>query len=95
MYKHLSKEERYTIEKLIRCGKSNRETAEILGRSASKISREIKQDEGDWRYRHDKAHGLAELRQQWARQSRISELAWSQVFERYNEDHSPEIWRIS
>ncbi len=91
MYKHLSKEERYTIEKLMQSQKSNRAIAKILGRSISTIGREIKRNwGGESRYNHGRAQSRAASRRKDSSQPRISEKTWKEVFRRFEQDHSPE-----
>ncbi|MDR2815174.1 MAG: helix-turn-helix domain-containing protein [Proteiniphilum sp.] len=42
--KHLTREQRYEIEILLRIGKSQKEIAELLGKDKSVISRELKRN---------------------------------------------------
>lgn len=58
-YKHLSFEERFTIEKLLRKKVAIRRIAELLERSPNTISYEIKKQRGKGVYRAQKAHHRA------------------------------------
>lgn len=78
-YKHLSREERYTISILRRKGDSRTSIASALGRSVTTINRELRRnstDEGGYRYEH--AQKLAKRRSTQAscRAQRISETSW-------------------
>ena len=91
--KHLSFEERNIIERLVQEGKSNKAIAEVLGRSKSTIGRELERN--CWRlrcreYRSEVAESVAKKRRKLERKSRISEKIWQEIFDRYNEDWSPE-----
>ena len=91
--KHLSFEERNIIERLVQAGKSNKAIAEVLGRSKSTIGRELERN--CWRlrcreYRSEVAESVAKKRRKHERKSRISEKIWQEIFDRYNEDWSPE-----
>ena len=55
MYKHLSREERYQIQSLVRAQHSTTEIARLLGRHPSTISREIKCGRGAKGYRAEQA----------------------------------------
>lgn len=79
-YKHLSREERYTISVLRRKGDSRASIASAIGRSVSTINRELSRnstDEGGYRYEH--AQKLAKRRSTQAscRSPRISEASWN------------------
>jgi transposase, IS30 family len=78
-YKHLSREERYTISILRRKGDSRTSIATALGRSVSTINRELRRNstaQGGYRYEH--AQKLAKRRSTQAscRSQRISETSW-------------------
>lgn len=90
MYKHLSEQERYRIQILIQDGKSNREISRYLKRSPSTIGREIQRNGTSWKYLSQKAQEFAEERKRKARHVKITEKMWQEVFERFNQDHSPE-----
>lgn len=78
-YKHLSREERYTISILRRKGDSKSSIASAIGRSVSTINRELSRNstaEGGYRYEH--AQKLAKRRSTQAscRSQRINKLSW-------------------
>ncbi len=82
-----------SLERLLQEGKSNKEIAEVLGRSESTIWRELKrncQQTNGGAYKSDVAEKMAKKRQERERKSRIPEKIWQQIFEFYNEDWSPE-----
>ena len=93
-YKHLSREERYSISILRRKGESCASIASTLARSVSTIRRELKRnstDTGGYRYEH--AHKLATSRSVKAtcRSSTICEHSWSFAKQQLiNEQWSPE-----
>jgi IS30 family transposase len=55
MYKHLSREERYQIYSLMKVKQTLKQIAQVLGRSCSTISREVKRGRGDRGYRAEQA----------------------------------------
>tara|TARA_R110001583_G_scaffold152016_1_gene303811 strand:+ start:11901 stop:12347 length:447 start_codon:yes stop_codon:yes gene_type:complete len=57
-YKQLTQEERYQIYALIKANHNQKEVANILGRSASSISRELKRNKGLKGYRPKQAQRL-------------------------------------
>ena len=61
-YKHLTQEERYTIEHMRKVGYKQNEIAECLGRSESTISRELSRNVGGRGYRHKQADEKADQR---------------------------------
>jgi IS30 family transposase len=61
--KHLEKEERFCIEKLLRQDKNLTEIAQTLGRGLSTISEEVKNNKGRENYTAEKAHRRARLKQ--------------------------------
>jgi len=63
--KHLQKEERFCIEKMLLQNKSISEIARTLGRGLSTISEEINNNGGRDMYRAEKAHHRAYLKQYW------------------------------
>jgi transposase, IS30 family len=93
-YKHLSREERYTISILRRKGESCASIASSLGRSLSTIRRELKRNSteaGGYRYEH--AHKLASSRSVNAscRSSSICKRSWNFAKRQLiNEQWSPE-----
>ena len=60
-YKHLTQEERYTIEHMRKGGYKQNEIAECLGCSESTISRELARNAGGRGYRHKQADEKADL----------------------------------
>jgi IS30 family transposase len=65
-YKQLTQEERYQIYALLKAQHNQKEVAEILGRSESTISREIKRNRGLKGYRPKQANGLSKQRRKTA-----------------------------
>ncbi|MFA6258929.1 MAG: helix-turn-helix domain-containing protein [Candidatus Paceibacterota bacterium] len=60
--KHLQKEERFCIEKMLGQGKSFGEVARTLGRGVSTISEEVNENRGRKKYDAKKAHHRAYLK---------------------------------
>lgn len=93
-YKHLSREERYSISILRRKGESCASIASTLDRSVSTIRRELKRNSTDaGGYRYEYAHKLATSRSQGAscRSSTICERSWDFAKRQLiNEQWSPE-----
>ena len=87
-YTHLSREERYQIYSLKNAGHSQKQIAQVLKRSPSTISRELRRN-GWLGYRPKSAHWLARRRKAInARQ--IDEATWLLVQDRLCEQWSPE-----
>lgn len=63
MYKHLTAEQRYTIDVLLRQKKSRKEIARTIGVSQSTLSRELKRNGGQRGYHWQQAHVKAADRQ--------------------------------
>ena len=61
-YKHLSLEERHYIELRLKEGVSQNIISEMLGRSQSSITREIRRNTGKRGYRHNQANNFAKER---------------------------------
>lgn len=61
-YKHLTREERYSIEQMRKAGYKQNKIAELLCRSEGTISRELKRNTGGRGYRHKQADKLANQR---------------------------------
>jgi IS30 family transposase len=61
--KHLSKNERFCIEKMLRVGDSFSKIARTLGRGLSTISEEVNTNGGRLKYNAEKAHTKAYLKQ--------------------------------
>lgn len=62
MYKHITQDERYQIDILLKAGKRQCEMAELMNRSAFSISRELKRNRGRRGYRLKQAQALSEAR---------------------------------
>ena len=58
-YKQLTESERYQIYVMNQAGHGQKESAELLGRSASKISRELRRNRGLRAYRPVEAQRLS------------------------------------
>ena len=85
-YNHLSQNERYQIFSLIKAGLNCTQSAEILGRSKSPISREIRRNKGGRWYRPKQADQLARERSQLIRKARrIEPGVLEATFERISE----------
>jgi len=67
--KHLQKEERFCIEKLLRRNKSISDIARTLGRGLSTISCEVNNNGGRTQYRAEQAHHRAYLKQYWKKKN--------------------------
>ena len=61
--KHLTKEERFCIDKLKKAGFSNKEIARVIGRGESTVSEEIRNNGGVDEYHYEQAHHRAYIRQ--------------------------------
>lgn len=80
MYKHLSREERYQIHRLLKAKQTISEIARSLGRSRSTISREIGCGRGQLGYRAEQACAKASERAQRSRNARrVDSKVWSDV----------------
>ena len=90
-YNHFSQNERYQIFSLMKAGLNCTQIAEILGRSKSTISREIRRNKGGRGYRPKQADRLAQERSIGSRNSRrIEPHVLKAAFERISEQLSPE-----
>lgn len=93
-YKHLSREERYSISILRSKGESCPAIADILKRSVSTIRRELKRNAtSTGGYRYEQAHKKASTRSSHAscRSTKICETSWSFATQQLiNEQWSPE-----
>src|SRR3989338_179200 len=67
--KHLQKEERFCIEKMLRQGKSFSEIGRILDRGLSTVSEEVNENEGRENYNAKQAHHRAYLKQYWKKKN--------------------------
>ena len=89
-YTQFTHEERYQIYILKKAEYDQTQIAELLGRSKSTISRELRRNRGLRGYRPDQAHNLALMRRQDKIQPRLSEQIWQQVEALIREEWSPE-----
>lgn len=90
-YKHLTQEERYTIERMRKARYSQKEIAECLGRDPGTISREIKRNAGQRGYRHKQAHEKCKVRRFASRRREKFTPVMQEAVESYlREDLSPE-----
>jgi IS30 family transposase len=91
MYKHLSREERYQIQSLVRAQHSTTEIARLLGRHPSTISREIKRGRGAKGYRAEQACRKAAHRASHSRNAKaIAPTLWQRIEPYIRCDWSPE-----
>ena len=67
--KHLDKEERFCIDRLLRQGKSFGEIGRTLGRGLSTISEEVNANSGRTLYDADRANHRAYLKQYWKKKN--------------------------
>lgn len=90
-YKHLTQEERYTIERMRKARYSQKGIAECLGRDPGTISREINRNAGQRGYRHKQAHEKCEDRRFASRRREKFTPVMQETVEWYlREDLSPE-----
>lgn len=93
-YSHLTEEERYHVDELLRQGFTQADIAEALGRSASTISRELRRNVGQRGWRPRQACQIAALRLSERGKnnaSTIDEAAWTYALEKLTrEQWSPE-----
>lgn len=90
-YKHLTREERYSIEQMRKAGYKQKEIAILLNRSESTISREIGRNTGGRGYRHKQADEFANQRRFESRKRKRFTPEVQEAVEYYlREDYSPE-----
>ena len=89
-YTQLTRDERYQIYALRKAGHSQKEIAEVLGRSPSTINRELRRNRGLKGYRPEQAHRLAQNRKKERDRTRIPKSTWARVEQLLREDWSPE-----
>lgn len=68
-YRHLEKEERFCIEKMLKAGKSFGEIARTLGRGLSTVSEEVRRNGGQESYSAQKAEKRAYYKQYWKKKN--------------------------
>jgi len=89
-YAQLTQEERYQIYALQQMGHTQREIAEVIERSPSTVSRELRRNKGLKGYRPKQAQRLAENRRKDKVHVRITSATWQRVERLLREDWSPE-----
>jgi len=90
-YTHLTKEERYEIRAMLQAGCAVCETAKVINRSPSKVSRELGRNRGQRGYRPGQADRLGCDRARVARtRTRLTERDWAKISELARKDWSPE-----
>lgn len=89
-YTQLTQEERYQIYALMKAGHNQSETATILQRHKSTISREYRRNKGLRGYRPNQAQRFTQERRNNKVQSRISQTLWYEVEQLLRYDWSPE-----
>lgn len=89
-YTQLAKEERYQIYALKKAGHNQTEIAEVIGRSKSTISRELRRNCGQRGYRPKQAQELADKRRDEIVHGRITDSQWDRIEELICQDWSPE-----
>ena len=90
---HLSSEQRYTIETMLKVGYSRSEIAKVIGKHKSVVCREIKRnsDGRSAEYRHDLAQRKYCKRQkQKPKQIRFTQSVRQEVEQLIEQDYSPE-----
>ena len=91
-YKQLTEHERYQIDAMNKAGHSQKEIAELLGRSASTISRELRRNRGLRGYRPAEAQRLSQARRREAHKARkvTTEVrGWPACSRQDSNAHSP------
>ena len=89
-YTQLTQEERYQIYVLMKAGHNQSETATLLQRHKSTISREFRRNRGLRGYRPNQAQRLSQERGNNKAQLRISQALWCEVEQLLQLDWSPE-----
>lgn len=90
MYKHLVKEQRYTIERLLPTMKQKK-IAEIIGVKASTVCRELGRNSGKRGYTHKHAQELADERKERLPGNRaITKEVMDKALDLVRQDYSPE-----
>jgi len=90
-YKHLTQEERYSIERMRKAGYQQNTIAELLDRDEGTISREIRRNSGGRGYRSKQAGAMAAERRLKSRKAKKFTSEVQQSVEYYvREDYSPE-----
>lgn len=89
--KHLTQEERYTIERMRKDGYNQARISECLGRDPGTISREIRRNSGQRGYRHKQAQRKAEDRRFSSRhRGKFTPVMQAKVESHLRDDLSPE-----
>ena len=87
-YTQLTRDERYQIYALRKAGHSQKEIAEVLGRSPSTISRGLRRNKGLKGYRPEQSHRLAQNHKKERDRTRIPKSTWARVEQLLREDWS-------
>lgn len=89
-YTHLTREERYQIYALHKAGHSGRRIAQLMGRSAATVSREMRRNRGRRGYRPHQAQAFAQARHRACERTRIPAAVWGEVERLLALEWSPE-----
>jgi len=89
--KHVTREERFTIEKMIKVGDTTTHIAAVLERGLSTISMEITRNGGRNVYRARRAHVRAYLKQYWKKKG-CNKVALNRRTLRFVETHLAKGW---
>jgi len=90
-FTHLSKEERFTIQKMFDTGSKIRAIAEVLGRSPNTISRELRKNKVRGSYDWEKASHKAYLRRYNCKRS-CGKVVMDQFLDKYVRQKLLELW---
>src|SRR5215469_5958504 len=91
-YSHIDLTERIVIKKNIENGKSLRESARLLGRSPSSISRELKRNFGEYWYRPKDADEKSKIRRKESKHRKLdkNEDLRNYVLQKLKDGFSPD-----
>ena len=90
-YTHLTQDERYQIAVLKKAGHEQSDIAQLMNRSASTISRELRRNRGQRGYRAKQAHEFSQARMRACENGpRVSAQTWAFVATKLAETWSPE-----
>lgn len=90
-YHQLTKNERYQIHALMKAGHSQKDISDVLGRSASTISRELKRNRGLRGYRPKQAQELTDKRRHEAHKAfKVTESIRDMIERLIRQDLSPQ-----
>ena len=88
---HIRREERFTIEQMIKAGDTNTHIAAVLERGLSTISMEINRNGGRHAYKARRAHLRAYLKQYWKKKG-CNKVAMNRRTLRFVEEHLTKGW---